>query len=72
MAFVDGKIVRIVCAEATINPQESSQELDHIRGELEKKIKQLKNEGSIEEIEKTLMKLEKVNADIKLKKQLTK
>ncbi|MFA7717241.1 MAG: F0F1 ATP synthase subunit epsilon [Candidatus Absconditabacterales bacterium] len=68
MAFVDGKIVRIVSAEATINPQESSEVLDKIRNDLEKKIKQLKNEGSIEEIEKTMIKLEKVNADIKLKK----
>ncbi len=68
MAFVDGKIVRIVSAEATVNPQESSAVLDKIKDDLEKKIKQLKNEWSIEEIEKNMIKLEKVNADIKLKK----
>jgi hypothetical protein len=37
---------------------------------MEEKIKRLKSEWSIEEIEKTLIKLEKINADIQLKKML--
>lgn len=67
MVFVDGKIVRIVISEATINPQESWEALNANKEHLEKKMKQLKTEGSIEEIENTLIKLEKINADLQLK-----
>jgi CRISPR-associated protein Cas8b1/Cst1 subtype I-B len=67
MVFVDGKIVRIVVSDATINPQESWEALKANKEHLEKKIKQLKTEGSIEEIENTLIKLEKINADLQLK-----
>jgi hypothetical protein len=68
MAFVDGKIVRIVSAEATINPSESTDRLNEMKHNLEQKIHALRNQGSIEEIEKVTMKLEKINADIQLKK----
>jgi hypothetical protein len=37
---------------------------------LEEKIRRLKSEWSIEEIEKTLIKIEKINADLELKKML--
>jgi hypothetical protein len=40
------------------------------RKALEEKIKRLKTEWSIEEIEKALIKLEKINADLELKKML--
>jgi hypothetical protein len=40
------------------------------RRTLEEKIKRLKSEWSIEEIEKTLIKVEKINADLELKKML--
>lgn len=70
MVFIDGKIVRIVSSEATMTPQESTQTLLHHKQLLEEKLKRLKSEGSIEEIEKTLNKLEKINADLELKKML--
>lgn len=70
MVFIDGKIVRIVSAEATLAPEQSESELLQNKRILEDKIKRLKTEWSIEEIEKALIKLEKTNADIELKKML--
>lgn len=70
MVFIDGKIVRIVSAEATLAPEQSEAMLQEHKKVMEEKIKRLKSEWSIEEIEKTLIKLEKINADIQLKKML--
>jgi F-type H+-transporting ATPase subunit epsilon len=67
MAFVDGKVVRIVTAEATCNPNENTETLQQIKEDLENKIAVLQTTGSVEEIEKNIIKLEKVNADIQLK-----
>ena len=70
MVFIDGKIVRIVSAEATLAPEESESTLLQNKKTLEEKIKRLKTEWSIEEIEKALIRLEKINADIELKRML--
>ncbi|HMS91564.1 MAG TPA: F0F1 ATP synthase subunit epsilon [Candidatus Absconditabacterales bacterium] len=70
MVFIDGKIIRIVSAEATLAPEESENILLQNKKNLEEKIKRLKTEGSIEEIEKALIKLEKIHADIELKRML--
>ncbi len=70
MVFIDGKVVRIVSAEATLAPEQSENELLQNKKSLEEKIRRLKTEWSIEEIEKTLIKLEKTNADIELKRML--
>lgn len=74
MAFVDGNVVRIVTAVATTSPEESAETLHKMKLALEDQIKLLKQQGSIEDIEKSLIKLEKLNADIKLEKikQITK
>lgn len=68
MAFVDGKIVRVVTAVATTTLKESEKDLAAKKLKLEEDIKQLKKQGSIEDIEKSLMLLEKINADIRLRK----
>lgn len=68
MAFVDGKMIRVVTATATTSPSESVKTLEQMKMKLEASIKQLKQKGSIEEIEKSLVKLEKLNADIALSK----
>jgi F-type H+-transporting ATPase subunit epsilon len=44
MVFIDGKIVRIVSAEATVAPEESESTLLQNRKALEEKIKRLKTE----------------------------
>ncbi len=70
MVFIDGKIVRIVSADATLAPEESESTLVQNKKNLEEKIRRLKTEWSIEDIEKALIKLEKINADLELKKML--
>ena len=70
MVFIDGKIVRIVSSEATLAPEESTNTLLENKKTLEEKIRRLKSEWSIEEIEKALIKIEKINADLELKKML--
>jgi len=44
MVFIDGKIVRIVSAEATLTPEESESTLVQNKRILEDKIKRLKSE----------------------------
>jgi len=68
MAFVDGKIVRVVTAVATTSLAETEKELESKKIKLEEEIKQLRKMGSLEDIEKSLIQLEKINADIRLKK----
>lgn len=68
MAFVDGKIVRVVTAVATTSLSESEKDLEAKKMKLEDDIQQLKKKGSLENIEKSLIQLEKINADIRLKK----
>lgn len=68
MMFTDWKKIRIVTSSATNSPEESEENLLKSKQELENKIKELKKSGSIEEIEKYTIKLEKINADLSLKK----
>lgn len=68
MAFVDGKVVRVVTSTVTLSPEESEENLKTMKNELEEKIKELRKKWSIEEIEKSLIKLEKINADLKLER----
>jgi hypothetical protein len=44
MVFIDGKIVRMVCAEATLAPEESESTLVQNKKNIEEKIKRLKTE----------------------------
>ncbi len=66
MIYVDGKNVSVVTAIATASPEENTNTLKTMKKDLENKIVALKKEGSIEEIERSLIKLEKIRADIKL------
>lgn len=68
MMFTDGKKIRIVTSSATTSPTETEEILLKEKQDLENKIRELKKSGSIEEIEKFTIKLEKINADLKLKK----
>ena len=68
MMFTDGKKIRIVTSSATAAPTETEEMLIKEKQDLENKIKELKKSWSIEEIEKFTIKLEKINADLRLKK----
>lgn len=66
--FLDGKNINIVTSAATKSPQESEQELTSMKIHLEQKIVHLREQGSIEEVEKWLIDLKKIEADIELAK----
>jgi F-type H+-transporting ATPase subunit epsilon len=66
MAFVDGKIIRIVASSATTIPTESAESLKKKKEALENEIKQLKMKGSIEQLSSKMNTLEKINADLQL------
>lgn len=66
MAFVDGKIIRIVVSSATTIPTESWESLKKRKEALEWEIKQLKIKWSIEQLSNKMNILEKINADLKL------
>jgi len=67
MAFVDGKVVKVVISSATTITTESIKELESKKLKIEEKIKSLRKSGSLEEIERSLIQLDKINADIRLK-----
>jgi len=66
MAFVDGKIIRIVTSSATTIPTESLESLRKKKEALEGEIIQLKAKGSIEQLSNKMNILEKINADLQL------
>ena len=66
MAFVNEDLVKIATTVATTKLHEDEKELKKRKSELEKEIRELRKKGSLEEIENSLVKLEKVNADLKL------
>ncbi len=68
MMFTDGKKIRIVTSSATSSPSETEEILIKEKQDIENKIRELKKSWSIEEIEKFTIKLEKINADLRLKK----
>lgn len=66
LAYIDGKTITVVTSAADATPQQSHDLLLKLKKEAEKKVSEMRARGSIEEIEKSLMSLEKINADIRL------
>ena len=66
MAFIDGTTIRIVSSQATTVSNHSKDHLEQNKSEIEHKIKELKRQGSIEQIELYMTRLQKINADIAL------
>lgn len=66
MAFVNEELVKIATTVATTKLHEDEKELKAKKLKLEKEIRELRQKWSLEEIENSLIKLEKVNADLKL------
>jgi hypothetical protein len=58
--------VKIATTVATTKVSEDEKKLKEKKAQLEKEIRELRKKGSLEEIENSLVKLEKVNADLKL------
>ncbi len=66
IAFISEDLVKIATTIATTKVSENSKELKEKKSQLEKEIRELRKRGSLEEIENSLIKLEKINADLKL------
>lgn len=66
MAYTNGKIIRVVSTIATTKPCKSEKELQEELKSMKEKINILKQQWSLEEVEKSLIKLGKIDADIRL------
>lgn len=67
--FVDGSTITVLTSSATTNPIYSSKELEQMKSTLEKDIEHMRQNGHhIEDIEKSIMSLKKMEADLELVK----
>lgn len=66
LLFVDGENVMIVTSAATTTPSQSKEILLKMKEDLQKEVDRLKSKWSIEDLEKALIELQKVTADLKL------
>ena len=68
VVFTDGKEVRLAVSEANSTIDINEEELQKMKEKLEKEIEELKAKWSIEEIEKALLHMNKIIADLELAK----
>ncbi len=66
LLFVDWVNVIVTTSKSVASPKESIEILNKMKQDLEKQIEQLKAKWSIEEIEKALISLQTIEAEIKL------
>lgn len=66
IAFICEDLIKIATTIATTKISEDEKKLKEKKAQLEKEIRELRKKGSLEEIENSLVKLEKINADLKL------
>lgn len=66
LLLVDGETILITTSVATATLQETEEILQQMQQKLETDLKEIRAEGSVEDIEKVVMNLEKVRADLKL------
>jgi F-type H+-transporting ATPase subunit epsilon len=68
IALIDGKSIKLTTSVATTSPQESDEKLSQMKENLQHQIKTIRAKGNMEEMEKIINQLEKINADMKLNK----
>ncbi len=68
VVYTDWKEVRIAVSEANSTIEVNEEELLKMKEKLEKELEEIKAKGSIEEIEKALISMNKIIADIELAK----
>lgn len=66
VALMDGKSIKVTANAVTSSPSESQDKLHQMKEHLQQHINRIRSKGNMEEIEKTIIQLEKVNADMKL------
>lgn len=68
IVFVDGSNVIITTSAATTSPAESAEVLATMKADMQATLEKIKVEWSVEDLEKAMMNLEKVTADLRLSK----
>jgi len=66
--FVDGENVIITTSAATTSPEESAEVLAQMQADMEATLEKIKVEWSVEDLEKAMINLQKVTADLRLVK----
>ena len=66
LIYVDGQNITILSNDVTVNPQDSDEVLRQMRQTLMQQVADLKARWDIVEMEKKIIAIEKINADIKL------
>ena len=66
--FVDGENIIITTAAATTSPEESEEVLLKMRADMEAQLEKIKVDGSVEDLEKAMINLQKITADLRLVK----
>ena len=70
VVYTNGEEVSLAVSSANSKIELSEEELEQMRQKLEKEIEEIKAKWSLEEIEKALFKMNKLLADIELKKMV--
>lgn len=66
LVYIDGKNVTILANDVTINPKNTQEVLQQMKNNMLQEVEELKSMGNIEEAQKKLIEIEKINADMKL------
>ena len=65
---MDGENIIITTSAATTSPEESDEVLQQMQKDMEAQLEKIKVEGSVEDLEKAMINLQKVTADLRLAK----
>lgn len=68
--YTDWKKVDIVVSSANSTIEQSKEDLENMKKKLEKEIENIKLKWSLEDIEKALFKMQKIEADLRLKNKM--
>jgi len=66
--FVDGENIIITTAAATTSPEESAEVLEQMKQDMQAQLEKIRVEGSVEDLEKAMINLQKITADLRLVK----
>ncbi len=69
LIFVWSETVSVVTSSSTKSPEHSNEVMENMKKELEEKVKNLRKQWSVEELETVLTSLEKIKADMQLLKK---
>lgn len=68
LVLVDAQQILITTSAATANPQETEEVMLQMKQQMEEELKKIRQDGSIEDIEHSIVNLEKITADLRLVK----